>query len=378
MDEPAQSIERARLARRLTLHAVVGLMVLLLACAGGIACALFALWLVHEVALAGQWLPALSWTVVAALAVWFVLRLGACLFAANPPPVGVPLSRELAPSLYAMVDGFARQFGGTLIDFIWITGDINAAVLQRPRAGLVGRMETHLLIGLPLAHSVSERQLGAILAHEFGHLLCQRRAFAAWACHLRAWWFRAVDNCIERFPLCGAALDRLTIADVMQAQALSRIEEFEADRVAADAVGAPLLAQTLLEVAARERFLRCDYWVKVMAQCADLPRPSVRPYRDMGLGMVAGFLPSDQRGGCLGDECGSEDGLHPTLIERLDALREIPPLDTLVEDSVAERHLGPLLPRLAWELDRAWWSVTRGEWRQVYRRSRPRRLRSVV
>jgi Zn-dependent protease with chaperone function len=228
-----------------------------------------------------------------------------------------------------------------------------------------------------LAHSVSERQLGAILAHEFGHLVCQRRALAAWACHVRAWWFRAVDNSIERFPRLGALLDRLTLDDVMQAQALSRVEEFEADRVAAEAVGAPLLAQTLLEVAARERFLRCDYWVKVMAQCAELPRPSVRPYRDMGLGMVAGFLPSDQRGGCLGDDCGGEDGLHPTLIERLGALREMPALETLVEDSVAERHLGPILPRLAGALDRAWWSVTRGEWRQVYRRSRTRRLRSA-
>lgn len=366
------------MARRLTVRAAVGLMLLLLISFGLVAGGLAALWLAHELVFAGQWLSGLFMTAAGALAMWGAVGLGSSLFSANPPPVGVPLSRELAPSLHAMVDACARDFGGIRIDCIWITGDINAAVLQRPRKGLHGRMETHLLIGLPLAHSVSERQLGAILAHEFGHLLCQRRSVAAWACHLRAWWFRALDNCIERLPLFGVLLDRMTIGDVMQAQALSRIEEFEADRAAARAVGAPLLAQTLLEVAAREHFLRCDYWVKVMAQCADLPRPSVRPYRDMGLGMVAGFLPSYQRGGCLGDECGGEDGLHPTLVERLDALREMPPLDTLVEDSVAERHLGPLLPRLAWELDRAWWSVTRGEWRQVYRSSRPRRMRSVA
>jgi hypothetical protein len=366
------------MARRLTVRAAIGLMLLLLACAGAVVAALAALRLVPGLVSAGEWFSAFSLTVAGVLVVWCAAKLASCLFAANPPPVGVPLSRELAPSLHAMVDACARDFDGIRIDCIWITGDINAAVLQRPRMGLHGRMETHLLIGLPLAHSVSERQFGAILAHEFGHLLCQRRAFSAWACHLRAWWFRALDNCIERLPLFGVLLDRLTIGDVMQAQALSRIEEFEADRAAARAVGAPLLAQTLLEVAARERFLRCDYWVKVMAQCADLPRPSVRPYRDMGLGMVAGFLPSDQRGGCLGDQCGGEDGLHPTLTERLDALREMPPLETLVEDSVAERHLGPLLPRLAWELDRAWWSVTRGEWRQVYRRSRSRRMRSIA
>lgn len=360
------------------MRAAFGLGVLLLAFALAVSGAVLALWFGQGQTFAGQWLPAMSWTVLGVTASWVALRLGGCLFASNPPPVGVLLSRELAPSLYALVDRVGGDFGGVRVDIIWITGDINAAVLQRPRYGLCGRMETHLLIGLPLAHSVSERQLGAILAHEFGHLACQRRALAAWACHLRAWWFRAVDNCIERFPLGGALLDRLTLDDVIQAQALSRIEEFEADRVAAGSVGAALLAQTLLEVAARERFLRCDYWVKVMAQCAELPRPSVRPYRDMGLGMVAGFLPSDQRGGCLGEDCGAEDGLHPSLIERLVALRESPALEMLVEDSVAERHLAPMLPRLAWELDRAWWLVTRGEWRQIYRRSRLRRLRSAV
>ena len=378
MDGYTQSKQRARLARRLTLRAALGLFALLLFLGSALCAALFMLWLGLGQGFSGQWLAAVAWMVVGGLTAWIALRMGTCLFAPNPPPVGVLLSRELAPSLYALVDRVGSDFGGVRVDVIWITGDINAAVLQRPRHGLCGRMETHLLIGLPLTHSVSERQLGAILAHEFGHLACQRRALAAWGCHLRAWWFRAIDHCIERFPLGGALLDRLTLDDVIQAQALSRIEEFEADRVAADSVGASLLAQTLLEVAARERFLRCDYWVKVMAQCAELPRPSVRPYRDMGLGMVAGFLPSDQRGGCLGEDCGAEDGLHPSLIERLGALREMPALETLVEDSVAERHLGPMLPRLAWELDRAWWSVTRGEWRQVYRRSRTRRVRSVA
>lgn len=373
MDGHTQSQQRERLARRLTWRAAAGLCALLTWFLALLMAATGALWLAHDTVVAALWLSALAWSGVSALCLWLALRLGICLFAANPPPVGVALSRELAPSLYALVDEVGADFGDIRIDTIWITGDINAAVLQRPRCGLWGRMENHLLIGLPLAHSVSERQLGAILAHEFGHLQCQRRAFAAWACHLRAWWFRATDNCILRCPVLGAVLDRLTLPDVGRAQALSRIEEFEADRAAAHAVGAPLLAQTLVEVAARERFLRCDYWVKVMAQCAQLPRPSVRPYRDMGLGMVAGFLPTADRSECFGSDCGDEDGLHPTLVERLAALREAPALDTLIEDSVAERHLGTLVPRLAWELDRAWWRATRGEWREVYRSVRRRR-----
>jgi len=372
VDGHTQSSQREALARRLTWRAAWGLVVLLAWFAALVAGAAGALWFAHDTVTAGHWLPALTWSGVAALCVALAWRLGGCLFAANPPPVGVPLTRELAPSLYALVDQVGADFDDVRVDTIWITGDINAAVLQRPRRGLLGRMETHLLIGLPLAHSVSERQLGAILAHEFGHLACQRRALAAWGCHLRAWWFRVTDNCIVRCPLLGALLDRVTRADVCEAQTLSRIEEFEADRMAARTVGAPLLAQTLVEVAAREQFLRCDYWVKVMAQCTQRPRPTVRPYRDMGLGMVAGFLPSADRGEWVPDDV-EGDGLHPTLVERLEALREVPALGALIEDSVAERHLGALVPRLAWALDRAWWAATRGEWREVYLSARRRR-----
>ena len=354
----------------------LGVLALLLAALAAVTAG--GLWLACDAAWDQRWLTALGWLAIAVPCAAGGLRLALCLFAASPPPVGVPLSRELAPSLHALVEQIGADFGELRIDTVWITGDINAAVLQRPRNGLWGCMESHLLIGLPLAHSVSERQLGAILAHEFGHLHRQRRALAAWGCHLRAWWFRVTDNCILRCPLLGRLLHRVTLADVMQAQALARMEEFEADREAARAVGSPLLAQTLLEVAARERFLRCDYWVKVMAQCVQLPRPSVRPYRDMGLGMVAGFLPALDRGECMTEDCGDEDGLHPSLSERLAALREAPALDTRVEDSVAERHLASLLPRLAWELDRAWWADTRGEWRAVYSSVQRRRSGSVA
>lgn len=365
--------ERVRIARRLMKRASLGIALLLALFVGLVLSAACSLWFAWMLANAGGWVLALPWCVVAlvcALAAW---RCATCVFEASPAPIGVRLTPELAPSLYAFVERIGARFGGQRIDAIWITGDINAAVLQRPRWGLVGPMETHLLIGLPLAHSVSERQLGAIVAHEFGHIIYHGRPLAAWECHVRAWWFRAVENCIDRIPLVGELLDRITFKDVMEAQRLARLEEFEADRAAADTVGPRLVAETLVEVAAREQFLRCDFWVKVMAQCSSRPRPTVRPYRDMGSGMVAGFYPGSARSDSLqsmfaGDDQG--DAFHPSLAERLEALGEVPEYEACVEDSVAERHLSLLLPRLAWELDRAWWQATRGMWRLSYLHAR--------
>lgn len=361
---------RARLARRLAVRAALGLVLLLAVLAALVLASAASASVVWHFAEGEEWSLAIAWSVVAVAVAAFTLRLSSCVFVPNPPPVGVPLSRELAPSLHALIDRVGDQFGGLRAHTLWITGEMNAAVLQRPRWGLVGPLETHLLLGLPLTHSVSERQLRAILAHEFGHLFHQRQSHAAWGCHLRAWWFRAVDHCILFMPPIGQLLDRLTLSEITEAQMLARMDEFEADRAAARAVGAGLVAETLVEVAARERFLRCDFWVKVMAQCAQGPRPTVRPYREMGLGMLAGFLPGDGRADCLSFAGGDEDGLHPSLAERIRALEVTPGLDVSVEDTVAERHLSLLLPRLAWELDRRWWAETRGAWRSHYLNTR--------
>ena len=367
-EEPA---EISHIGRRLALRALAGLALLSLLLAVLIGGSIGSLWFAGVLAGDDAWWLALPWGATAVAGVLLAWRIGGCLLVAAPPPEGVALARELAPSLYALCDRIGRNCGGRPVDTVWITGDINAAVLRRPRWGLVGPIETHLLIGLPLAHSVSERQLCAIVAHEYGHLAVQSRFVDAWGAQARSAWFRAVERCIDRLPLFGAMLDRLTRNEVCTALRLARIEEFEADRVAAGAVGADLLAETLVEVAARERFLRCDFWVKVMAQCASSPRPRMRPYRDMGLGMVAGFLPGDGRGACLRAICDEGDALHPSLAERLAALGEWPASDMPVEDSVAERHLALLVPRLAWELDRAWWAEMRYEWRDAYLRSRP-------
>jgi Zn-dependent protease with chaperone function len=365
------SIEALRIGRRLAMRALAGLTLLSLLLVALAAGALGSAWFAGRLTGEAGWVLALPWWLTAIAGAALAWRLGGCLFALAPPPEGVALTRQLAPSLYALCDLIGRDCGGRPVDTVWITGDINAAVLRRPRWGLLGPMETHLLIGLPLAHSVSERQFTAIVAHEYGHLAMQHDFVDAWGAQLRSAWFRAVERCIERLPFFGALLDRLTRNEVGTALRLARIEEFEADRVAADAVGAGLLAETLVEVAARERFLRCDFWVKVMAQCTCSPRPSMRPYRDMGLGLVAGFLPGDGRGDCLRSMHDEGDALHPTLAERLAALGEMPASDTRIEDSVAERHLSLLLPRLAWELDRAWWAEMRSEWRDTYRRSCP-------
>jgi hypothetical protein len=306
--------------------------------------------------------------VLATFLVWW-------LFCRVPEPDGVPLERDSVESLFRAIDRVARHLGGVQIDRIHITGDMNAAIMQRPRWGFVGPMQTFLQLGLPLVHSVSSRQLRAVLAHECGHLVLQRKGLQAWGYHMRAWAFRVMERLVDGLPFLPRAVHRQFNAFTVTAARLSRLEEFEADWAAAQIVGSPLVAETLVEVSLRERFLSDDFMCRVMAQCGSLRAPAMRPYREMGADMAAGFRWPAADDGQLGvrsltGSAVAEPGQHPPLSSRLAALgvRRVRPGRRA--GSAAEEHLAHILPELASTFDRAWWREVRRFWRTHYRGSR--------
>ncbi len=357
-----------RLARRLTAAAFAGLSAF--AVLGALA-GLLAGWAAWQGWQAGPGSSAAAWGVLA-LAVLLVLRhLLALVLVPAPGPCGIHLSRDAADALHYRIDEVARRLGVPRVDGVWITDEMNAAVLQRPRLGCFGRIETHLMIGLPLAHSLSRRQFLAVLAHEFGHLAVQRRGLGALGAHLRAWWLRVADEAAERHPALADWLDRRVRRYTLGMLRLARLEEFEADAVAARLVGRRLLGEALIEVSAKDRFLREDYWPKVLAQCASAPEPRIRPFREMGLGVAAGFHGGSVRsGGFCCSEGADPASLHPTPVERLRALR-VPPGDMVAPGpSAASHYLSALLPHLAWVFDRHWWKCAGRSWRKAYRQAR--------
>ena len=62
---------------------------------------------------------------------------------------------------------------------------------------------------------------------------------------------------------------------------------------------------------------------------------------------------------------------HPTVAERLRALRVRAAVSHGERMSVADACLAPLLPTLAWVFDRAWWEDSRLAWQRCYQLSRP-------
>ncbi|MDR1462240.1 MAG: M48 family metallopeptidase, partial [Azoarcus sp.] len=190
---------------------------------------------------------------------YIALRLLSVLFVPLPAPEGVRISQEDASDFYRLIEGMAWALESDSIDHVWVTPDMNAAVLQRSRWSYFGRIETHLLIGLPLAHSVTCSQMVAVLAHEFAHLAVQRKGFGKHGALLRAWWLRSLDKIGEVFPILGAQADHWLQGFYSNMARLARIEEFEADALATRLVDASLLGETLIEVSLKEQFLLRDY-----------------------------------------------------------------------------------------------------------------------
>ncbi len=357
---------RSRLARRLGLLSASGLVFL--------AATLLAMLVVVFHAMAHSWAAVLrgdpthagAWSLLGVSMALCAVRLAGVVLHTSPGPGGIRLPRQAAEGFYQVIDDVAQRFGVAPVRNVWISSDMNALVLQRPAWGWIGPIQTHLLIGLPLAHSVSPAQLDAVLAHEFAHLARQRSGMGAQGAHLRAWWARVLDEAFENFPWAADWLERQANPFYRDMLRLARVEEFEADACAAQVVGVSLLGETLVEIGLKARFLEQDYWPTVMAHSTQFPSPSIRPYREMGLGVAAGFLRRESVAEDLShyDAGGGSLPLHPTLHQRLRALRA--PLRAAASDetSAAVAYFAPLLPTLSWAFDRAWWEETREDWQQ--------------
>jgi Zn-dependent protease with chaperone function len=360
--EPRRSVIRlrARLARRLAWAALGGLVVVL-----GVTLLLAALALGSMAAAwgaigAGEPLRTVSW--VCAGLVSAALAIGGlkALLQLGPRPGGICLPRAAAEDFFRLLDDLASRVGVAPVEHVRITDEINATVVQRPGLVLRGAMRTELLIGLPLVHCLSPAQFAAVLAHEFGHVAAQRQGWCGWAAWLRAAWVRALDALLPvvsaGLPWLGRHADRFC-RDMLR---LARIEEFEADAVAARLVGPALLGETLVALSRKAHFLQHDYWPRVSAlQTADAAS-AVRPFRELGHAFAAGFshetIAADP---ALAISEARPGHFHPSLRRRLRALRVSTASLPSDAASAATHFFAGLLPSLAWIFDRVWWEAAR-------------------
>ena len=287
-----------------------------------------------------------------------------------PAPKGIPVTRSQAPMLFKEIDRFTATLNAPRFHNVLLTDDLNAAVAQRPRFGVMGWTKNYLLLGLPLMQVLSPEQFQAVMVHELGHLAGNDGRFSSWIYQVRRVWF----DLAEQFELThqgGWLFGRFFrwYGPFFKAYSfvLARANEYEADRAAAKWVGIKPKAEALLQLRIYSHFLYESVWPKVYRQTDGLTHPPGH--------IITGILNRLKRGPSMEDarstvelalmKATNNDDTHPCLSDRLQALGYVVDLDALPivpTPTAAEHFLGPDLEQWMDQLDIAWIEANQKDW----------------
>src|SRR5262245_23504999 len=202
-----------------------------------------------------------------------------------PAPEGCTLVPAEDPRLFDAIEEIRRQTNGPPIRRVILNGEPNAAVAQIPRLGPLGFHRNYLTLGLPLLLALTADELCAVLAHEYGHLAGRHGHFRCWIYQLRrAWWYLAYNLQARAKwstwffrPFWHWFVPRFNAYSFV----LARAQEYEADRLAATAVGPAPAGHALMRVSAVRHYLQERLWSPLLKQTDLTTEPPMLPYARM-------------------------------------------------------------------------------------------------
>ncbi len=168
---------------------------------------------------------------------------------------GRPLNQAEAPELWALTADVAQRVGTRPVDAIYVTPGVEVGVTERGnlRSRLRGYGQRCLILGLGALPNMTQGQLAAILAHEYGHFSNRDTAGGNLAGQVRA----SMYHMAYRLATRGLAVwynpawlfvngfNRVFLRITLGA---SRLQEILADRYAALAYGVPNFVDGLTRV----------------------------------------------------------------------------------------------------------------------------------
>ncbi|GAB2905562.1 hypothetical protein GCM10027046_39240 [Uliginosibacterium flavum] len=289
-----------------------------------------------------------------------------------PQPQGRILTAADVPKLFAMIEKIRNKAQGPKIDQVMINDVFNTSILQIPRLGILGWHRNVLVIGLPFLQALSRKEFAAILAHEFGHLSGRHGKLGTWIYRIRTVWMQVHDSFSEGDGFAQLLLTRFLRSYIPYFNAysfvLARQDEYEADRLAAAIVGPRTLADALIAITVRGRFIEDCFWRDLWSRADRHITPPFLPHSAMRTALNLG-LREEQAEQWLSEELKHDtfsDDTHPCLRERilaLDTACELPPDAT---HSAAQALLGDRLPELQHAFDGLWLQHNEVRWRERF------------
>jgi heat shock protein HtpX len=297
------------------------------------------------------YLPYAEWTYAGRLhvklAFFCVLGAGTILWSILPRPdrfipPGPPLEPKEHPKLFEALAGIAEATKQQMPSEVYLIAEVNAWVMDR--GGMMGYGSRRVMaLGLPLLQVLSECQLHAVLAHEFGHFHGGDTKLGPWVYKTRAAIGRtlqgltAYNSFLQKpFLWYGKAFLRIT-------HAVSRRQEFTADALAASVVGSLPLIEGLKQI--HSAALAFDaYWANEVALV--LSRGFHPPLAEGFRRYLGSSWISEAVSASLDRELAEREtnpyDTHPLLRERIAALQSLSYRETPGSDLPAISLLGDI------------------------------------
>lgn len=305
-----------------------------------------------------------------------VLAVARALWVPYPPPQGRRVTRDQAPQLFKLLDKVRERTGGPRFDEVLIDGELNAAVVQRPRLGLLGWYRNTLVLGLPLLFLLSSRQLASVVAHEYGHLSGAHGKLSAWIYRTRRGWLRLAE--LREASSQGNSVVDTALALFFnyffprfnaRAFVLSRQQEYEADAAAHAVAGTQHSADALMALQLGARYLDEIFWPAVFARARLGGELRETPYREMRA-TLAQCLTHGRAGAWLQQAykaLPSSTDTHPSLRQRLDFANCKAVLPSSHAEKAAISLLGSTMEVMVAALDTQWQRQHATQWAQMVR-----------
>ena len=257
---------------------------------------------------------------------------------------GLKVTETEQPELLALVRAEAEAAGEPMPDDVYLTLEANAAVTQASRSRRV------LIIGVPLLHILSERELRGVIAHEFGHYSGGDTKLGPWIFRTRETIIRTVQQLSDADGDEGWTQKLVRQPFIWYAKAflritakISRQQEFAADRRAVASAGRAAYAAGLERVHAYGPAFD-SYWGGEVAPLLDRGhRPAISDGFSRFIAHQNVAEAADTHLERLRDEETDPYDSHPSLPERLAAIEGLPagdPDDSPVLDRAAQRPGG--------------------------------------
>lgn len=294
-----------------------------------------------------------------------------------PPPQGYPLERQHYPALWAEVDHLSKTLSTAPIHQILLDAQMNAAIMQTPRFGLLGPTQNTLIIGLELLLALSTQQARSVLAHELAHLSGNHSKFAGKIYRLRQSWTQIHQAFIEAnafgTEMIGQFFAWYAPYFAGYSYVLARDNEYEADYIASQLTSRDATASALVAVNALSEFTQQQFWqplfkrpytqaqpenhiyslLRQFYQQADVKNEDFKRYLNTALNRKTD--PSDT---------------HPALMERLKALKLGNLHTSYAHETKAITWLEPALEQVFKHFNRQWVETYGERWDDLHERSK--------